>query len=47
MQKLVQSLAGDPEKLAEVRADFGALALPYYADNVVHQDYILTRAKAR
>lgn len=47
MQKLIESLASEPEKLAEVRADFDALALPYYAENVVHQDYILTRAKAR
>jgi len=45
MQKLIQSLAGNPEKLAEVRADVDALALPYYAENVVHQGYIPTRAK--
>jgi SAM-dependent methyltransferase len=47
MQKLVESLAGDPEKLAAVRAEFEALAQPYYSDNVVRQDYLLTRAKAR
>ena len=47
MQKLVESLAGDPAKLAAVRAEFDALAEHYYVENVVHQDYILTRARAR
>jgi SAM-dependent methyltransferase len=47
MQKLVESLASDPEKLAAIRAEFEALAQPYYSDNVVRQDYLLTRAKAR
>ena len=47
MQKLVESLASNPEKLAAVRAEFEAMAEPYYADNVVHQDYVLTRANIR
>lgn len=47
MQKLVESLASEPEKLAAVRAEFDALTQPYYVDNVVHQNYILTRAQAR
>ena len=47
MQKLVESLSAEPEKLAAIRAEFEALAQSYYSDNVVHQDYILTRAKAR
>lgn len=47
MQKLVESLAADKQKLAAIRAEFDTLVLPYYADNVVHQDYILTRANAR
>jgi SAM-dependent methyltransferase len=47
MQKLVESLAGDPQKLSAIRAEFDALVRPYYADNLVHQDYILTRATAR
>jgi len=47
IQKVVESYAKDPVKLAELRAEFEALAQPYYWDNVVHQDYILTRAKAR
>lgn len=47
MQKLVESLAGDPQKLSMVRAGFDALVAPYYFDNLVHQDYLLTRAQAR
>ena len=43
----MESLAGDPQKLAAVRAEFDALAGSYYTDNVVHMDYILTRANAR
>lgn len=46
MQKLVESLAADPEKLAAVRTEFEALAAPYFADNVMHQSYLLTRAQA-
>ena len=47
MQKLVEGLASDPEKLAAVRAEFDALMKPYYEDNIVRQDYILARAAAR
>jgi SAM-dependent methyltransferase len=47
IQKLVESLAGDPDKLAAIRAEFDELMRPYYADNLVHQDYILARARAR
>lgn len=47
MQKLVEGLAGDPQKLSSIRAEFEALAAPYYIDNVVHQGYLLTRARAR
>lgn len=47
MQKLVESLAGEPQKLDAIRAEFEALAAPYYLDNVVHQGYLLTRAQAR
>ena len=47
MQKLVEGLAGDP---AEARRGSGRIrrpGQPYYADNLVHQDYLLTRARAR
>lgn len=47
MQKLVERLAGEPEKLAAVRAEFDTLVAPYYADNLVTQGYLLTRAQAR
>ena len=47
LQKLVESLADHPEKLAQVRAEFDALVRPYYDSNVVQQDYLLTRAKAK
>ena len=46
IQKLVESLAGEPAKLSSFRAEFDALASPYYTDNVVRQDYLLTRAAA-
>ena len=47
MQKLVESLAGDPARLAAVRAEFDEIVRPYYWDNVVHMDFIHTRAKAK
>jgi len=46
MQKLVESLADEPATLAKLRAEFEALAGAYHADNVVRQDYLLTRAQA-
>jgi hypothetical protein len=46
MQKLVESMADDPEKLERFRAEFDALAAPYHFDNAIHQDYLLTRAHA-
>lgn len=47
IQKLVERLAGEPERLAAVRAEFESLAAPYFVDNQVQQDYLLTRARAR
>lgn len=46
-RKVVESLADQPEKLQALRADYEALAAPYYADNVMHQDFLLTRSQAR
>ena len=46
IQKLVESLSADPQKLEHFRAEFEALAAPYHFDNVMHQDYLLTRARA-
>ena len=45
IQKLVESLHADPQKLGQFRAEFEALAAPYHFDNVIHQDYLLTRAQ--
>ena len=47
MQKLVESLAADPRKLAALRDEFDAMAAPYFVDNVMHQNYLLTRARVR
>lgn len=46
MQKLVERLANDPEQLSAVRNEFESLVAPYYKDNVVHQNYLLTRTSA-
>jgi SAM-dependent methyltransferase len=41
---VVESLAGEPEKLAAFRKEYEALVLEYYDKNTVRQDYLLTRA---
>ena len=46
IQKLVEGLAADPEKLERFRTEFETLAAPYHFANVMHQDYLLTRAQA-
>jgi len=46
MQKLIEASAHQPETLSRLRAEFEALASPYYFDNVVRQEYLLTRAYA-
>ena len=47
MQKLIEASAKEPERLSALRAEFEALAAPYYFGNVIRQEYLLTRAKAR
>ncbi len=47
MQKLVEGLAGDAAKLAALRGEYEDMVTPYCAENVVRQDYLLTRALAR
>jgi SAM-dependent methyltransferase len=47
MQKLIERFATEPERLAILRAEFDAMVTPYFSDNVVRQDYLLTRAQAR
>ncbi len=45
MLKLVESLsATDPDRLAQFRRDYQALAAEYFENNLVRQDYLLTRA---
>lgn len=46
IQKLVERMASDPQKLAQFHAEFEGLAAPCHLDNVIHQDYLLTRAQA-
>lgn len=41
---LVETLAAQPERLAAFRAEFEALVATYFRDNVVRQDYLMTRA---
>jgi hypothetical protein len=45
VRKLVEMLStSDPAKLAAFRAEYETLLADYYEDNVVRQDYLLTRA---
>jgi SAM-dependent methyltransferase len=45
MLKLVESLStSDPARLSQFRREYDALIAPYFEDNVVRQDYLLTRA---
>jgi SAM-dependent methyltransferase len=45
MIKLVEALGPtDPAKLAEFRREYEELARPYFENNLVRQDYLLTRA---
>lgn len=44
--KLVEALsASDPQKLAQFRREYENLVAEYYADNLVRQDFLVTRAK--
>ena len=47
LQKIVERLASEPEKLRAVRQEMIDLAEPYFSKNILHQDYLLTRAVAR
>jgi ubiquinone/menaquinone biosynthesis C-methylase UbiE len=45
MRKLVESLSStEPAKLVKFRAEYDAIIRDYFQDNVVRQDYLLTRA---
>lgn len=46
--KLVESLAAnDPARLEAFRREFDAIIAEYFRDNIVRQDYLLTRAMKR
>jgi 2-polyprenyl-3-methyl-5-hydroxy-6-metoxy-1,4-benzoquinol methylase len=45
MIKLLQTLASDPERLRAFRREFDATVSDYRRDNMVRQDYLLTRAR--
>ena len=45
MLKLVEMLSkNDPARLAEFRQKYDALIAPYFEDNLIRQDYLMTRA---
>jgi SAM-dependent methyltransferase len=47
LQKIVERLSDQPEQLSAVRQEMLELAEPYFSGNIMHQDYLLTRANAR
>jgi SAM-dependent methyltransferase len=47
MEKLVASLADEPERLKEIRREFDEICEPHFSDNLVSQEYLLTRAAAK
>jgi SAM-dependent methyltransferase len=47
LQKIVENLADRPEQLRALRQEMLQLAEPYFSDNIMHQDYLLTRARTR
>jgi len=45
LMKLVESLsASDPARLSQFRREYDALVAPYFENNIVRQDYLMTRA---
>jgi SAM-dependent methyltransferase len=44
VMRLVQTLQAEPARLESFRRDFEALAMPYFQDNLLHQDYLMARA---
>lgn len=47
MQKLVETLADSPDRLDAVRREFEAIVEPFYDENVLTHEYVLTRAAVR
>jgi len=46
MHSFVEGLSTDPQQLRATRADYEAMIGRLYAGNVVHHDYLPTRARA-
>jgi len=44
VMRLVQTLQSEPARLESFRREFETLAVQYFEDNVLHQDYLMTRA---
>jgi SAM-dependent methyltransferase len=44
LTKLVESMKDDPDKLAQLRAEFDALAVDVYDENTIHMSFLMTRA---
>jgi SAM-dependent methyltransferase len=42
--RIVQMFGNDPAKLAAFRAELDAALAPYFRDNVLHQDFLMSRA---
>ncbi len=47
IEALVKSLADTPDRLASFRDEFDALIAEYFRDNVVRQDFLMSRATKR
>jgi hypothetical protein len=43
--RVVQTLQGDPAGLEAFRKEFDALAVKYFDENFVRQDYLMSRAE--
>jgi SAM-dependent methyltransferase len=44
MRRVVESLQGDPRRLEAFRSEYTAAVADYFEDNLVRQEYLLTRA---
>jgi SAM-dependent methyltransferase len=47
MERLMASVAGDPERLVVLRREYEEISAPYFAQNVISQEYLLTKAAAK